>query len=435
MFLLHHFIALASRKELDRAMSEVVANNSNSNGSDQSGSSLTSVNLGKKSAPGSGASAEVALSVSDGLNAFSSPITSPISTPGSISTAKVLFPGDPDFEEQASRNFSALQTSTSFYNPVCAADKKKKKKKLYNPFDLGTENGTHSQYSYAVDGSGIPTGEIELCVECRQHLRFTVFGYSRPFVVLFAQLPESSEWTELDRTERSPDAFNPKYVEWIRMRPTSAGEHNIPLCLSLFEGTKFHAKSLSPNASIGNCHLTIQQVLSNPQMTLEANLQRPRGKRPCGVMTIAALPPCQPNSDEEVCLEVGFRAGAPTRNRMFFVVSRAIQKGRFAPVYRSEIQTKKNLNFEGKKLPLALLYGDDPKRQIRIEMYRYYKKNISIQVAFCQTSFLSLKNVPAGSSLHWWTSENGLPNSRFVLENCSIVDGQYSFVLKVAPVQ
>lgn len=115
---------------------------------------------------------------------------------------------------------------------------------------------------------------------------------------------------------------------------------------------------------------------------------------------------------------------ATQRNRIFFVVSRALKKGAFSPIYRSEVQTRDQLSkFDDVTLSSQVLHGGNASRLFRLEVYRYYKNYSSTLLGFVQTSLEKLKTMNHGGQLYWWPAVRGFPSVNVKVINVKLDEG------------
>lgn len=122
------------------------------------------------------------------------------------------------------------------------------------------------------------------------------------------------------------------------------------------------------------------------------------------------------------------------RNRIFFVVSRALKKGAFSPIYRSEVQTRDHLSkFDDVTLSSQVLHGGNAGRLFRLEVYRYYKNHSTSLLGFVQTSLEKLKTIEPGGQLYWWPAVRGFPSVRVKIISVKVDESQAKswFVLRM----
>lgn len=344
----------------------------------------------------------------------------------------VHFPGDVDGPIVA-RPMHQLPRSGSD-DSVAAKTKQLADEKVFNPFQLLTSKSRVCRYEAICDALHT-TSAVELGIELREISRMELFAKNNMFVSVLVPGMEAGSWEELDRTETVRESRSPHYVRKIRLPASSAPDRDMEYQLHVYNAPLgSNGEGKVELEFIGATQFTIAGLLEAKQMSIEKSALSPRSGRRKGCIVLSLDMIQHEQKGEETVFDFGFTEDAPVRNRVFYVVSRAIQKGRFSPVYRSEIQTKDMLSkFDDVTLSSQELHGGDASRLFRIEVYRYYKSGKTTLLGFVQTSLEKLKTCTPGSQLYWWPAISGFARLSFKIVSVKVdeIEGRNWFVLRM----
>jgi len=298
----------------------------------------------------------------------------------------------------------------------------------------------------------LQTSAVELCVEVRNFVRSSSMSMTpcSIFVVLFVQGSSPGSWEELDRTE---GVINPRgnmrWVHKMRLPAATTLDRSEHIALGLFEDSStststyssssssvglYSKRKVHPENSSGYAQLRVAQILSAPSMALDLECLSPRSSRVKGTISLAADLVPHLAHDELLTFDVAFEKDAPAKKRITYVISRALPKGKWSPVYRSEVRTKDNEgleHFRNAVLTNRELNSGNDRRLLRIEFYRAYNNRKTTLLGFCQTSLLSLRTCVLNAGLYWWPAQDGIPNARVVLTRRTVTEDSSTFVLRV----
>jgi hypothetical protein len=335
---------------------------------------------------------------------------------------------------EGARPFQILPTGALPDAAETAALLEAEEEEVFNPFQLSTAKSIKLR-SENVCSALNSTCAAELTLECRQMSRLEFFARNNMFVVVRAAGREAGTWDELDRTEVVADTRSPQFIRKIRLPASTAHDRDAPYQLHVYNApADGNVTDLADMELVGTAQTSVAELLAAKQMSAEQSVLSPRSGRSKGCVVLTLEMIWHEQRGERTVFDFGFTEDAPVRNRIFFVVSRAIQKGRFSPIYRSEIQTKELLSkFEDVGLDSQELHGGDPTRLFRIEVYRYYKSGETALLGFVQTSLEKLKTCRPGAQLYWWPAISGFSSVRFKLISVKIDEsgGMNWFVMRL----
>eukprot|EP00171_Calliarthron_tuberculosum_P007856 IDg7856t1 len=283
------------------------------------------------------------------------------------------------------------------------------------------------------------THAVDVCVEVKGLARMPLRHARAHFVVLFGRGPAPNTWRELGRTEAVTDPRGShRWVQKLRIAAATAPDRSETVSLAVFEDGATAAAARTPTAgpsgALASCRVAVASLLRAPVRSLDVELASPRTGRVRGVARLAADLVPHVAFDERIAIDVAFAADAPARNRVLFVVSRSLPRGRWTPVYRSEVRTRDDLaNFTSAEMFKRDLNAGNDRRLIRIEFYRFYKNLTCTLLGFCQTSVLSLRTCPINAGLYWWPAVDGISNAKVVLTTRNETEDSSSYSLRVVP--
>lgn len=280
------------------------------------------------------------------------------------------------------------------------------------------------------------TSAAELTIECRDLTRMEMFARNNVFVTLMSQGMEPGTWEEMYRTETVQDTRSPNFIRKFRLPASTVEDRETQYQLHVYN-CQLNCDSTSPLSGmelIGTTQTTVAELLAVTQMTTENVVLSPRSGRRKGSAFLTLDMIDHEEQVEETTFDFGFTEDAPVRNRIFFVVSRSIQKGRFSPIYKSEVKVKEDLSkFEDVTLSSQELHGGDQGRLFRIEIYRFYLNGTTTLLGFVQTSLEKLKQCEPGAQLYWWPSMRGFTRVGFRIIRSKLDEksGKNWFVLRL----
>lgn len=343
----------------------------------------------------------------------------------------VHFPGDPCEDDDAPFTFVPVLPRSDSCEDVAETKKKLSADGVFNPFELVTQKSRKFKTDALCDA--LTTNAVELGIELREISRMEFFQRNNMFVSVRVPGIQAGTWEELDCTESVTDSRSPHFVRKIRLPASSSYDREMEYQLHVYN-TPVSGPPDAEVEFIGEASFTIAALLEAKQMSFEKAVLSPRSKRSKGRIILSLDMIQHEEKAEETVFDFGFTEDAPVRNRIFYVVSRAIQRGRFTPVYRSEIQTKEKLSkFDDVTLSSQELHGGDSSRLFRIEVYRYYKNGKTTLLGFVQTSLDKIKTCEPGAQLYWWPAISGFARISFKIVSVKVdaVEGRNWFVLRM----
>jgi hypothetical protein len=337
-----------------------------------------------------------------------------------INDASVTFP---DFSKIKSMTFNIPKDAYE-NDRTDATAKQLKDDFVFNPFQLISRKSMQIRDSTLIES--LSFNAVELSVECKNLCRMDLFARNESFAVVMMAGMEHGQWDELDRTETVLESRSPRFVKKIRIPAGTQVDRDAQYRVVLYNNNP-NIKELRDMEFLGSAEFTIAGLLKEAQHSTEKEILSPRSGRSKGTIVVSLDMVMHMSTVEQVTFDFGFTETAPVRNRICFVVSRALRKGRFSPVYRSEVQTKESLSkFDDVTLRSQDLHGGDERRLFRIEVYRFYLSGKTSLLGFVQTSLEKIKSMPPGTELYWWPALSGFPHVRVKVVSAKLDVGDKS---------
>lgn len=345
----------------------------------------------------------------------------------------VHFPGDVDDDDEYTVTFVPVLPRSDSGQDVSEKKEALSAEGVFNPFELITQKSQKFRTDALCDA--LTTSAVELGVELREISRMEFFQRNNMFVSVRVPGMQAGSWEELDCTECVSDSRSPHFVRKIRLPASTSYDREMEYRLHVYNTPVAVPQDGDVEVElIGETSFTIASLLEAKQMSNEKAVVSPRSGRAKGRIVLSLDMIQHEEKVEKTVFDFGFTEDAPVRNRIFYVISRAIQKGRFTPVYRSEIQTKEKLSkFEDVTLSSQELHGGDSSRLFRIEVYRYYKNGKTTLLGFVQTSLDKIKTCEPGAQLYWWPAISGFARISFKIVSTKMdaAEGRNWFVLRM----
>lgn len=318
---------------------------------------------------------------------------------------------------------------------------------------------------------------VELSLSARKLPRAELLSKVDAFAVLFVGGVVGGAWDELGRTETIRDCHEPRWVAKFRLPGATALDREAPIRVAVYaqmsaaevpgasEGEPplvTSAHDLCVHTLLGGVELSLDMVLGAPGLCWDAPLRLsvPRGVlglvtaagppswswggdagagsgggggRPRGALTIDADLIRHVHPPSTVTFGFGIGGGdSLARNRSQFVISRALRRGRWAAVYRSEPRVRAEAGaFAPAVLPTDVLCGGELGRLLRLELYRYYLNGETALLGFVQVSMEKLGSMAEGGELYWWPSIGGITRAKVRLERLAVGGGDSYFGLRL----
>lgn len=160
------------------------------------------------------------------------------------------------------------------------------------------------------------------------------------------------------------------------------------------------------------------------------------GGRPRGALSIDADLIRHVHPPSTVTIDFGIGGGdGLARNHFQFVLCRALHRGRWAPVNRSEPRVRAEAGaFGPTTLPTDVMCGGELRRLLRLEVYRYYLNGETALLGFVQVSLKKLSSMSEGGGLYWWHASGGITRAKVRLERVAVEGGDSTYGLRLTDI-
>lgn len=276
---------------------------------------------------------------------------------------------------------------------------------------------------------------VELTIECLGLTRIDRFSNVQCLAAVFVEGSIPGSWDILGKTEALRCTAHIRFITRFRLPAATEIDRRATMKVALYQERKGSVK-LNLSEAIGYQDFSVAELLEPKNMSVEKCLKHDkRGGRPRGTFVFSLDMIRHVGHDQKIVLEFGFLKDAPVRNRMFFVVSRALRASKWIPIYRSEVRFRDNLaSFEPVTFDSQEFHGGEEGRLFRLEVYRFYKNGKKKTLGFLQTSFQKLKSMEVNNQLYWWPAEDGISCAKVIVKKLTLSETKCFFSLKVAKV-
>lgn len=320
-------------------------------------------------------------------------------------------------------------------------DQKKEQKKrtgTYNPFEMETNKmakGTNSKVMRCLENHA-----VQVCVEFYGMTRLDFFGESRCFAVMFNQGAEPGSWQMAESSEFMKCTGHMRCFKKFRLRAGTEFDRGERMLIGLFEANSKQIadestiENMNPKQSWAYAEFSVCELLDSEQMILERRLKYGKnGSLAKGTVSLALDMIYHIEPNPKITIDFGFLERAPKRNRMYFEICKALRRGKWAPLFKSEIRNYDDVNqfsvvtFDGQDF-----HGGDTEKLFRLELYRWYRSGKSKLLGFIQTNFAKLSTLKKNDHLYWWPAPDGITTAKVTVQHVEISDEQCVFQLRMA---
>uniref|UniRef100_A0A7S1TI86 C2 domain-containing protein n=1 Tax=Compsopogon caeruleus TaxID=31354 RepID=A0A7S1TI86_9RHOD len=242
---------------------------------------------------------------------------------------------------------------------------------------------------------------------------------------------ESRGWEKIGQTETIWDDLRPRFVESFLMPVFDDGSSLKGLRVEIYDRDG-DGTNLDNQDFIGAAECLCQEILEIPGHSITLELEdpkKPRKKRGNVILMLDGVIPCDP----PVSILFNFTASIPgvANKKLVLIISKAMRKGQWTPVYRSEEARGKVTTFDPCTISKEKLCAGNDLRSFRIELHR--KKRFDLeQVGFFLSNLQKLSEATVGQSFRWWSPARGLQKSGVVLLTKQIEDTSMVFDINMS---
>lgn len=332
----------------------------------------------------------------------------------------------------ASENeLSRLQFPSPLLSPVSSVSPSVRTDSVFNPFELRSKGSLALRSETLLESLSFHA--VQLSLECTGVTRIDLFSHRTCFVALFAPGLVPSRWQLLERSERAGCSPQIRFVKKFRLRAATALDRKEVMLVALFDG-ETREGMLDPKKGWGYQEFSVEELLNEKQMMVEKNFKsEKKGTQMKGSIVLALEMVYHVDKDSLITFDIGFLESAPRRNRMFFVISRALRRGKWSPVYCSEIRLRDDVTkFEPVTLGAQEFHSGDVSKLFRIEVHRWYKNGRSKLLGFVQTSVDKLESMEANAQLYWWPAREGITSAKVIIQYVEKTQDERIYSLSIA---
>lgn len=270
---------------------------------------------------------------------------------------------------------------------------------------------------------------------------FFRFAKLRPFAVIYQCEPQrainrnreleqdnSAEngfiWKEVGHTETILYDVVYRFVSKFKVRFESPQDRNTRLRVEVYDDHNKN-KDMHERNFIGAIDFSIDDILSEPLLCKKMGLISSR-VADVGCLMVsgdAIRASCSGHpSENKIHLHVEFAPSAKGPHGTFYVLSRQLQSGEYAAVYRSTVIRGNTHSFEVAVLGWPAITGGADDTVLRLEIYQYNRLSKIIELGHIRTSVERMKDVAIGEELLWWPSTISTRNKMINIEQAVLVN-------------
>lgn len=247
--------------------------------------------------------------------------------------------------------------------------------------------------------------DLELCLECQFLPKVDVFSNSDPFAEVFQRDNSRGQWRLIGRTETLVNSHFPRFVK--KFPVTAQPDHDMEKEILI----KIFAKgSIQRAVRLGEASCTLWDIVSAPGQckVLKMNSIDPKKDTWVIVTGDASRNKMHELNPRSVTVHVKFDKTARPRSKMHFVICRALKKGRWTPVYRSEGHVHPDRDFVPATVTFADMFCGDESKPARVE---FFQKRAGVDPklsGFVQFSVRQLEMMEDDMVMQWWSGQDAV---------------------------
>lgn len=302
---------------------------------------------------------------------------------------------------------------------------------VLNPFELRSEKSLAERNAAILHSLSFHA--VELSIECNGMVKMDFFSQPACFVAVFVPGTAAGQWDLLDRSEVQCLSPQVRFVKNFRLRAATVVDREEHIRVAVFDADAKMA-TLDPLKAWAYQQFTVEDLLNENQMMTDKDLKSvKKGVNVRGCMTMALEMVYHVEANGAITFDLGFAKGAPMRNRMYFIISRALAKGKWTPIYRSEVRHRDDASkFEPVTVSTQEFHSGNVNKLFRIELHRAYKNGKSKLLGFVQTNLQKLQLMDQDSQLYWWPAREGITAAKVTVQYAECTSSDYYFSLRVA---
>lgn len=279
-------------------------------------------------------------------------------------------------------------------------------------FLMGNPRGRAAARTFA---TALTEAHLELSIECQYLPKLPVFSNSDPHAVLYSRPGSDSTWNLIGRTEKLQNSHFPRFVKAFRV-DTNPWEES-----GLFQ--EFLVRVLARGTfgrlvRLGEAICTLKDVISAPGQCFVSRLQRTADPRKESWLVLSGAL-CRDQAHVEaprrVVVCVALAQSARPRAKMNFVVARALNKGRWAPVYRSEDARRPSTEYAPAELRFVDVFGTTGVAMARVEFYQHRSSVDPKLIGFIQLGMRQVEKMEEGCVIQWMGGQGSVAPGNIML--------------------
>jgi hypothetical protein len=247
---------------------------------------------------------------------------------------------------------------------------------------------------------------LELSIECQFLPKVDLFSNSDPYAELYARAPHKTTWGLVGRTETIANAHFPRFVAKFTLDVQPDADMERELLVKVLARGNF-----SKPTRLGEATCRVWDVVSAPgqckvmRLAWSADPKKESWVILSGDICRDRMHALAPRA---VTLHVRLGESARPRSKTHYVVSRALKKGRWTPVYRSEGHAHADREYAPAALRFADVFAGDEAKPTRVE---FYQRRVGVDpkmAGFVQFSVRQVERMEEGRAFQWWAGQDAV---------------------------
>lgn len=256
---------------------------------------------------------------------------------------------------------------------------------------------------------------LELSIECQFLPKLPAFSNSDPHAELYSRPSSSSAWKLVGRTEKLRNSHFPRFVQTFRVNTNPMEESGL---LQEFLVCVLARGTFGRLVRLGEAVATLKDIILAPGQCLVSRLQRSADPRKESWLVLSGAV-CRDQAHAKapriVVVCVALAESARLRAKMNFIVARALSKGRWAPVYRSEDSGRPGSEYVPANLRFVDVFGESGSAMARVEFYQRRSGVDPKLTGFVQFGMRQVEKMEEGCAFQWMGGQGAVTPGNIML--------------------
>lgn len=270
--------------------------------------------------------------------------------------------------------------------------------------------------------------DLELSLECQFLPKVDIFSNSDPFAEVFERQSGRDRWRSLGRTEALINSHFPRFVKKFAVTAQPDRDMEKEILIKVF------AKgSIQRAVRLGEASCTLWDIVSAPGQCKVLKMDSIDAKKDTWVIVTgdALRSRMHELNPRSVTVHIKLDKTARPRSKMHFVICRALKKGRWTPVYRSEGHVHADREFSPATVTFADVFCGDETKPARVEFFQKRSGVDPKLSGFVQFTVRQLQAMKDGMVMQWWSGQDSIAPGAVMLTQKEVTPQSISIWLSI----